>query len=80
MARGLVARALVRHGGRPVWRQDFVTDNGNLILDVHDLSIIEPARVESELDHLTGTVCNGLFARRGADVLLVATDGGVDTL
>jgi len=80
MARGLVARGLAAHGGQPIWRQDFVTDNGNIILDVHNLSILDPAGLESTLDHLTGAVCNGLFARRAADVLLVASTSGVRTL
>ena len=78
MARGLVSRALAALGGQPRWRQDFVTDNGNIILDVHGLQILEPAALETELDHLTGTVCNGLFARRPADTLLVADDTGVE--
>ncbi|MCP5156763.1 MAG: ribose-5-phosphate isomerase RpiA [Ectothiorhodospiraceae bacterium] len=77
MARSHVARALVALGGRPVLREGFVTDNGNVILDVHGLEITEPVALESELDHIVGTVCNGLFARRPADLLLVATPGGV---
>tara|TARA_A100001037_G_scaffold271464_1_gene266983 strand:+ start:108 stop:761 length:654 start_codon:yes stop_codon:yes gene_type:complete len=78
MARGLVARALAALGGQPRWREDFVTDNGNIILDVHGLQILDPVALETELDHLTGTVCNGLFARRPADTLLVADDTGVE--
>lgn len=78
MARGLVSRALAALGGQPRWREDFVTDNGNIILDVHGLQILDPAALETELDHLTGTVCNGLFARRPADTLLVADDTGVE--
>lgn len=80
MARGLISRALARLGGRPEWRQGFVTDNGNIILDVRDISILNPVARETELDHLTGAVCNGLFARRPADVLLVAGDTGVSTV
>ena len=80
MARSLVARALVRLGGRPVRREGFVTDNGNEILDVHGLEILDPPAMESELDHIAGTVTNGLFARRGADVVLVGTGAGVETL
>jgi len=80
MARGYVSRELVRLGGRPVWREDFVTDNGNQIIDVHDLEILDPVALESELDHLAGVVCNGLFARRPADVLLVGTDRGVEVV
>ena len=78
MARGLVSRALAALGGQPRWRQDVVTDNGNIILDVHGLEILDPVALETELDHLTGTVCNGLFARRPADTLLVADDTGVE--
>ena len=80
MARSLVARALVRLGGRPVRREGFVTDNGNEILDVHGLDILDPPAMESELDHIAGTVTNGLFARRGADVVLVGTGAGVEKL
>ena len=78
MARGLVARALVRLGGRPAWRDGFVTDNGNEILDVHGLDILDPPELESELNQIVGTVANGLFARRGADVVLVGTGEGVE--
>jgi len=77
MARAHVARQLARLGGEPRLREGFVTDNGNLILDVHGLSISEPAALESEIDHIAGVVSNGLFARRGADVLLLAGADGV---
>jgi ribose 5-phosphate isomerase A len=80
MARAQVARRLTALGGRPAHRRGFVTDNGNHILDVHGLAIHDPVRLESELDHLVGSVCNGLFARRGADVLLVGGDNCVDRL
>ena len=80
MARAQVARKLAALGGRAVLREGFVTDNGNQILDVHGLAIADPAALESELDHLVGVVCNGLFARRGADVLLVGGDSGVTKL
>ena len=80
MARTLVARRLEALGGRPVYRDGFVTDNGNIILDVHDLTIADPVALESELDHLTGTVCNGLFARRPADVLLLGSADGVERI
>jgi ribose 5-phosphate isomerase A len=63
-----------------VLREGFTTDNGNVILDVHNLRIEDPAALESELDHYAGVVTNGLFARRGADVLLLGTDSGVETL
>ena len=78
MARSLVARALVRLGGRPERREGFVTDNGNEILDVHGLDILDPPALESELNQIAGTVTNGLFARRGADVVLVGTGSGVE--
>ncbi len=80
MARSLVARALVRLGGRPEPRTGFVTDNGNEILDVHGLDILDPPALESELNQIAGTVTNGLFARRGADVVLVGTDGGIERI
>ncbi|MGE3394821.1 MAG: ribose-5-phosphate isomerase RpiA [Steroidobacteraceae bacterium] len=80
MARSLVARKLVGLGGQPVLRQGFITDNGNEILDVHNLKIEDPAALEARIGLLTGVVEVGLFARRGAAVLLVAGDGGVQTL
>ena len=79
MARAQVARELARLGGRPVLREGFVTDNGNLILDVHGLSITDPVALETTIDGIVGVVTNGLFAKRGADVLLLATPGGVQT-
>jgi len=79
MARTLVARQLTARGGRPLWRQGFVTDNGNCILDVHDLSIADPVALERELNQITGVVTVGLFAARSADVLLVGTAQGVQT-
>lgn len=78
MARSAVARQIVQLGGRPVFREHFVTDNGNVILDVHDLEILEPRELESALNNIVGVVTNGLFARRGADILMVATPAGVD--
>lgn len=80
MARSLVARRIVELGGQPVWRQGFTTDNGNVILDVHNLSITNPVELEEKLNHLAGVVTNGLFARRPADVLLLGSDQGVKTL
>ena len=77
MARSLVARALVRLGGRPERREGFVTDNGNEILDVHGLDILDPPALESEMNQIVGAVTNGLFARRSADVVLVGTAGEV---
>ncbi|MGH8682848.1 MAG: ribose-5-phosphate isomerase RpiA [Burkholderiales bacterium] len=80
MARAYVARELVRLGGRPRLREGFVTDNGNVVLDVAGLAIPDPVALEAELDHIVGVVTNGLFARRGADVLLLGTPDGVRTL
>ncbi len=80
MARALVARRLTEIGGHPVWRQGYVTDNGNHILDVHGLVIEEPVALERELNQLAGVVCVGLFAIRRADVLLIGTDAGITTL
>ncbi len=79
MARELVARELTRRGGRPVWRRDCVTDNGNHILDVHDLAITDPVGLEAALNQVVGVVTVGLFAARPADVLLVGTAAGVET-
>ena len=80
MARSFVARELVKRGGRPVLREGFTTDNGNIILDVHDLQIMEPARLEDELNNIPGIVTVGIFALRPADVLLLGTQEGVKTL
>ena len=80
LARSYVARELVKLGGHPEWRRDFVTDNGNVILDVHGLAILNPAELEGSLNQIAGVVTNGLFARRGADLLLLGTPGGVQTL
>lgn len=80
MARGHVARELVKYGGRPVLRENFTSDNGNLIVDVYNLTIMEPARLESEWNDIAGVVTVGLFARRPADVLLLAGAEGVREL
>ena len=80
MARSLLARELTARGGRPVWRQGYVTDNGKHILDVHDLRIDDPVALERELNQLTGVVTVGLFAARPADVLLMGGDVGVQSL
>jgi ribose 5-phosphate isomerase A len=77
MAKTVVAAEIAECGGRPVWREGFVTDNGNGILDVHDLEIDDPVEMESRLNQIPGVVTVGLFARRGADVLLVGGDEGV---
>jgi len=80
MARAYVARELATLGGRPTLREGFVTDNGNVILDVHGLTITDPARLETAINNIVGVVTNGLFARRGADVLLLAGPEGVRTI
>jgi ribose 5-phosphate isomerase A len=80
MARSYVARELVRLGGHPVYRQGVVTDNGNHILDVHGLKISDPDGLEQTINHIVGVVTVGLFARRPADILLVARDSGVETI
>jgi ribose 5-phosphate isomerase A len=80
MARGLVARALAKLGGEPQLREGFVTDNGNIILDVRQLEIRDPVELEELLNQIPGVVTNGLFARRGADILLLGTPQGVQTL
>ncbi|WP_184197538.1 ribose-5-phosphate isomerase RpiA [Chitinimonas taiwanensis] len=79
MARSHVARQLVLLGGRPAYREGVVTDNGNVILDVHGLQITEPGKLEGEINQIVGVVTNGLFAQRRADVLLLGTASGVQT-
>ncbi|MEP7705032.1 ribose-5-phosphate isomerase RpiA [Paraglaciecola sp. 25GB23A] len=80
MARSYVARELVKLGGDPVYRQGVITDNGNVILDVYNLKILKPIELEKQINNIVGVVTNGLFAARGADVVLVAGDKGVSTL
>jgi len=80
MARSYVARQAARLGGRPVWREGVVTDNGNVILDVHDLDLTDPAGMESAFDQIAGVVTVGLFAHRRADLILVADDERVVTM
>ncbi|KZN12998.1 MULTISPECIES: ribose-5-phosphate isomerase RpiA [Marinomonas] len=80
MARSHVARQLVKLGGDPVYREGVVTDNGNHILDVYNLKIIDPIKLEAQINAIVGVVTNGLFANRSADVLLLATQDGVKTL
>lgn len=77
LARSLVARKLVAMGGQPEWRQGFVTDNGNWILDVHNMDLVDPVGVEKAINDLPGVVTCGLFAMRPADWVLVATEGGI---
>jgi ribose 5-phosphate isomerase A len=80
MARGYVAREIIRLGGQPMLRQGFTTDNGNVILDIHGLQILDPVGLETTLNEITGVVTNGLFARRGADVLLLSSGEGIRTI
>ena len=80
MARSYVARELVKLGGDPVYRENFVTDNGNIILDVHNLSITDPKSLETSINQITGVVTNGLFAHRGADILLLGKGDTVETI
>ena len=80
MARSYVARQIVKLGGTPVWREGFVTDNGNVILDVQNMQIMEPIKLEEQLNHITGVVTNGLFAKRPADVLILGTPDGARTI
>lgn len=79
MARSYVARQLVKLGGSPVYREGFVTDNGNVILDTYTLSFTDPVQLEQTLNNIVGVVCHGLFAQRKADKLLLATTAGVQT-
>ena len=81
MARSFVAREIIKQiGGEPVLREGFTTDNGNIILDVHNLEIMEPTRMEETLNSITGVVTNGLFAIKPANVLLLGTQDGVKTI
>ena len=77
LARSLVARQMVALGGQPVWREGFVTDNGNLILDVHNLDLVDPVGMEKTINNLAGVVTCGLFALRPADLVLMATENGL---
>jgi len=80
MARSYVARQIVKLGGQPVLREGFTTDNGNVILDVHNLKIMNPVELEAKLNNIVGVVTNGLFAMRPADVLILGTPSGAKTL
>ncbi len=80
MARSHVGRELLRMGCQPVLRENYKTDNGNLILDCHGLTLIDPPRTEAELNNVAGVVTNGIFARRPADVLLLGSNSGIQTL
>ncbi|KRT53739.1 ribose-5-phosphate isomerase RpiA [endosymbiont of Ridgeia piscesae] len=80
MARSHVARQLVKLGGTPVWREDFITDNGNVILDVHNLEIMKPIEMEQRINNIAGVVTVGIFALRPADVLILGTEEGTKTI
>ncbi|MGC8121822.1 ribose-5-phosphate isomerase RpiA [Marinobacter sp. VGCF2001] len=80
MARSHVGREIVKLGGDPVYRDGFVTDNGNIIIDIHNMDISRPILVEEKLNNIVGVVTNGLFARRPADLLLLGTSSGVQTI
>jgi len=80
MARGLVARALVALGGNPIWREGVITDNGNIILDVHGLTIDQPLELEARINNVAGVVCNGIFAQQAANVAFLAGESGLTTV
>lgn len=80
MARSYVAREIVKLGGDPVYREGFVTDHGNQILDIYNLNILQPISLEQTLNNITGVVCNGLFAMRGADIVLIAGQNGIEIM
>lgn len=80
MARSYVAREIVKLGGDPIWRENFVTDNGNQILDIHNLEIVDPVSLENQLNNIVGVVTNGLFAIQSANILLLGTPEGVKTV
>jgi len=80
MARSYVAREIVKMGGNPFWRDGFVTDNGNLILDIYNLNITDPPGLEAKLNQITGIVSNGIFAKRPADLLLLGSGQGVKAI
>ena len=80
MARSFVSREIIKYHGKPVYRENFVTDNGNEIIDVHNLDIVDPIQIENELNQIPGVVTVGIFARRKADVLLIAGEHGVDEI
>jgi len=80
MASSYVARELVKLGGHPEWREGFITDNGNIILDVHRLEINEPIKLENTVNNLAGVVTVGLFANRPADIVILANEQGIETL
>lgn len=80
MARSHVGRQIVKLGGDPVYREECVTDNGNIIIDIYNMSIVDPRQLEADLNQITGVVTNGLFAHRPADVLLLSSESGIQTI
>jgi ribose 5-phosphate isomerase A len=80
MSQSMVALEMIKLGGRPVYRNDFITDNGNIILDVHGLEVLEPMALEQKINNIPGVVTNGLFAMRGADSLLISGDDGIKNM
>lgn len=80
MARGLVGRAMIKLGAQPEYRKGFITDNGNIILDIYQLDLSNPIKMEETLNNITGVVCNGIFAKRGADKILVANQQGISII
>ena len=80
MARSHVGRQIVKLGGDPVYREGCITDNGNVIIDIYNMSIVDPRKIENDLNQIPGVVTNGLFAQRPADILLLATANGVKTI
>lgn len=80
MARGFVAREIVKLGGSPEYRAGFVTDNGNIILDIFNLALTNPIHTEETLNNITGVVCNGIFAKRPANKIIIATAKGIDII
>lgn len=80
MARGFVAREIIKLGGSPEYRAGFVTDNGNIILDIFNLALTNPIQMEETLNNITGVVCNGIFAKRPADKIIMATSKGICTI
>lgn len=80
MARSYVARQLVKLGGEPEYRENVITDNGNVILDVHHLDLCQPIQMEEKINNIVGVVCNGLFAKRGADLVLMASSEGITVI
>ena len=77
MARSYVAREMVKMGGRPVWREDYFTDNGNEIIDIHNLDIMEPIAMEKTINNIPGVVSVGIFAERPADIVLIGSENGI---